>query len=122
MPVDYTFDGTIVVIAMRGEYSMEDIYKAAKESLADPNCPAHPRLLLDLTSSASISKRSSEDVNRVASFFGSMSKHFSDHIALVAPEDLKFGLMRMGSAGAEAQGVKSEVFRSLDDARKWLMS
>ncbi len=122
MPITFRFESNIVVIAMEGDYSVEEIYNTAQQVLAHPQIPASPKLLLDLRHSASIAKRSSESVNRVARFFGSISARFSNKIALVAANDLQYGLMRMGSAGAESRGVKSEVFRTLDDAQAWLTS
>ncbi len=73
MPVSYRFDTNIIVITMEGEYSNEEIYKVTQASLADPHFPNEPKLLIDLTGSVSLRDRSSENVNRVARYFGSVS-------------------------------------------------
>jgi len=122
MPVKYRFDSTIVVIELVGEYSMDDLRSTILNSLADSARPVNSYLLIDLSKSRSIYDRSAEDVNIMASFIGSLGGRFNNRIALVAPNDLPYGLMRMGSVGSEERGVKSEVFRSFDDARNWLLS
>jgi hypothetical protein len=41
-------------------------------------------------------------------------------VAILAPDDLAFGLMRAASVFLDAQGLDAEVFRSEDEARAWL--
>lgn len=121
MPVTYHYDTNIVVLALVGEYSVDELHSALLKSLEDPQCPSKPCLLIDLTASESIQKRSSDQVNSMARFVGSLGQRFSNRIAMVASRDLHFGLVRMGSAGAEERGVHTEVFRNIQDARKWLL-
>ncbi|MGO9481707.1 MAG: STAS/SEC14 domain-containing protein [Candidatus Kryptoniota bacterium] len=122
MPVKYRFDSDIVVVEMVGEYSMDELRAAILNSLADPERPGNSFLLINLTESQSIHERSSSEVATMARFVASLGKRFNNRIALVAPDDLPFGLMRMSSAGSEQRGIRSQVFRTLAEARKWLMS
>jgi hypothetical protein len=122
MPVTYRFDSNIVVLDMVGEYSVDDIPKTILNSLADAQCPATPFMLVNLSESMSIFKRSSEDVITMARSLVSLGKRFNNHIALVAPNDLQYGLMRMGSVFSEELGMKVEVFHTFDKARQWLLS
>ncbi len=122
MPVTYRFDSNIVIIEMVGEYSMDDIPTTILNSLADSHCPANPSILIDLTESLSIYKRSSQDVTTMARSLVSLGKRFNNRVALVAPNDLQYGLMRMGSVFSEEQGMTPEIFRSFAEARKWLLS
>lgn len=122
MPITYRFDSNMVIIEMAGEYSMADIQSAILNSLDDSNCPANPAILVDLTQSQSIYKRSSEDVKSMARSLVSLGKRFNNRVALVAPNDLQYGLMRMGSVFSEEQGMRAEIFRTFADARKWLQS
>jgi hypothetical protein len=91
-------------------------------SLADSQCPASPFILVDLSRSLSIDKRTSDDVITMALSLVPLGKRFNNRIALVAPKNLQYGLMRMGSVFSEEQGMKVEIFRSFADARKWLLS
>ena len=122
MPVTYRFDLHIVVIELVGEYSMGDISTVILNSLADPACPGKPVILIDLSKSLSIHERSSEDVIHVARSLTSLAKRFHNRVALVAPEDYSYGLMRMGSVFSAMVGFEPEVFRTYADARKWLLS
>ena len=120
MPVKYRFDSNIVVVEMIGEYSLDDLRATILNSLADSERPASSFLLMNMTESKSIYNRSSDDVRAMANFVGSLGKQFNNRIAFVAPGDLPYGLMRMGSAGAEDLGIEARVFRAIDEARKWL--
>jgi len=122
MPVKYRFESSIVVLEMSGDYSMDDLRATILNALADSARPSGAFLLIDLSRSRSIYDRSSEDVKTMARFIGSLGRHFNDRIALVASEDLPFGLMRMGSVGSDERGIKSEVFRTIAEARTWLLS
>jgi hypothetical protein len=122
MPVTYRFDSNIVIIEMVGEYSMADIPKTILNALADSHCPANPSILVNLSESLSLYKRSSEEVITMALSLVSLGKRFNNRIALVAPNDLQYGLMRMGSVFSEDHGMKVEIFRNFAKARQWLLS
>jgi len=122
MPVNYRYDSNIVVIEMIGEYSMDNIRTAILNAFADSHCPNEPFLLINLVESLSIYHRSSEDVKNMAGFVASMGKRFNNRIALVAANDLPYGLARMSSIGSEEQGIKSGVFRTFAEARQWILS
>jgi hypothetical protein len=107
---------------MVGEYSMDDIRTTFLNSLADSECPTNAVLLVNFSESRSIYKRSSQEVKTMARFVASLGKRFNNRIAFVAPDDLPYGLARMGSVGSEERGIKSEVFRTFAEARKWLLS
>ncbi len=121
MPVQYRFDSNIVVIEAIGEYSMEEFRTTLLDSLNDSQRPASSFLLIDLTQSVSIYNRSSEDIKTMARFVASQGDRFNNRIAMVGPNDLPYGMMRMGSAGSERRGIEARVFRSLAEARKWLL-
>ena len=122
MPVKHRFDSNIVVIEAVGEYSMDDLRTAILNSLADSARPANSSLLINLGESRSIYDRSSEEIDTMARFVASLANRFNNCIALVAQGDLPYGLMRMGSVGSEERGIRSEVFRTFAEARRWLLS
>ena len=122
MPVTYRFDSNIVIIEMAGEYSLSDIRNSILTSLADSTCPSSPFILVNLSESRSIYTRSSEDIKSMVRSLASLVERFNNRIAFVTPNDLLYGLMRMGSVFSEDKGMKTQVFRSFEDARKWLLS
>jgi hypothetical protein len=121
MPVQYRFDSNIVVIETIGEYSVEEFRTTFLDSLNDSQRPTNSFLLIDLTQSVSIYNRSSEEIKTMARFVASQQDRFNNRIAMVGPNDLPYGMMRMGSAGSEARGIEAKVFRSFAEARKWLL-
>jgi hypothetical protein len=106
---------------MIGEYSVNDLRMTVLKSFEDPERPKKPTLMIDLSKSQSISKRSSTIINEVAAFIASFGKRFNNRLALVAPDDLTYGLMRMSSAPADSFGINVEIFRTYEEARKWLL-
>ena len=122
MPVTYRFDSKINVIEMAGEYSLDDIRQAIHNMFADHECPTDAYLMINLTESQSINTRSPEDVKIIANVIASLGERFNFRMALVAPKDLPYGLMRMSSVGSAEKGIDSEVFRTVAEARKWLLS
>jgi hypothetical protein len=122
MPVTYRFDATIVIITLSGEYSMEDIRTTILSALADAQCPTSPCILMDLSESRSIYNRSKEDVKVLSHSLASLAARFNNRIALVAPDDLPYGLMRMGSVFSAEAGFEPEVFRTYAEARTWILS
>lgn len=122
MPVIYRFDTNIVVLEMVGECSMEELRQSILNPINDPQFPTQSCLMTNLTESQSINKRSTEEVRAMAQHIASMGERFSNRIALVAQSDLPYGLMRMSSVGSEERGVKSAVFRTIEEAGRWLAS
>ena len=122
MPVSHHFDSNIVVIEMIGEYSVKDLRTVIINSFADPLCPKNPILMIDLGRSKSIYERSSQTINAMAAFIATYGKKFNNRLALVAPDDLTFGLMRMSSVSADSFGVDVIIFRTYNEARKWLIN
>lgn len=62
---------------------------------------------------------SPEEIRNVASFAGITYKQPS-RVALVASEDLSFGLSRSYNAYRENSGTELEVFRTREEALEWI--
>jgi hypothetical protein len=122
MPVLSRYDDKIIVIELSGEYSTDDARSVILNTFIDPTRPKDAVLLIDLTDSRSIYQRPSEKVVALAEYIDSFREYFSNRLALVAPDDLKFGLMRMTSVRAESLGIKIEIFRDYAKAREWLLT
>ncbi len=122
MPVQYRFDSNIIIIEMVGEYSTDEPRAAVLSALADSACPANAVLPINLDQSQSIYERTSNEVKNMALFIASLGKRFNNRVALVAPDDLPYGLMRQGTVGSEEIGIQAEVFRDFTKAREWLLS
>jgi hypothetical protein len=121
MPVSYDFDDRIVAIRQKGEYSVEELQSTILAGLADPACPADPVMLFDMRESRALRDRPTEDVRGMARFLARHREAYGSRLVMVAPSDLAFGLMRLGSVTAEAGGVVTEVFREYEPARAWVL-
>ena len=121
MPVTYAFDDSIVVIRMEGQYTVPDLEQAILAGLGDSHLPTDAVLMCDLSESRALRDRPTEDVRGMARFLVRHRARYGSRLAMVAPNDLAFGLMRLGAVTAEAGGVAAEVFRDYAAARAWLL-
>jgi hypothetical protein len=76
--------------------------------------------MFDVSRSASLRTRSSDDVIRMGYFLAQHADAFARRVALVAFDDFPFGMMRMGQVILQREGVTAEVFREEKNAREWL--
>jgi hypothetical protein len=120
MPVAYEFDGNVIVLRAADTYATSDLKVAVLEALDDERLPRQAVMLLDLRESRSLQQRTADDVRDMARFLVAHGKRFGNRLAVVAPGDLGFGLMRLGAVTAETGGVSTEVFRDIAAAREWL--
>ncbi len=121
MPVVYTIDAERKLIHTRclGRVTFEEIVAHFHELAADPARPDELDVLLDLSESASLPepaevKAVSHELERVRDQlrFGA--------IAILAPRDVMFGMMRMFEAAARPYFRAIFVFREAQEAEQWL--
>ncbi len=122
MAVTYRIVGDLLEMAFVGDYLPDDIPRQFLAALNDPACPKRVALFVDVTRSTSLAARSSEDIKRVAEFLGPYSDRIGGRCAVLATEDIHFGLSRMGSVYSAGVGVETRVFRDRDEALAWLKS
>ena len=120
MPVTYQWDGPLLKLELAGTYEPEDVIRQFEAALADPRAAEKVALLVDLSRSESIGTRNPSQIRLVAQALEPYTERIEGRCALVAPEDVQFGLSRMGSVYSESVGVEAEVFRSEEDALAWL--
>ena len=119
MPVTYSFAGDVLEIAAVGEYPTDEVTRAFRDAISDPNRPAIRALLYDGRESAMLGSRSTPDVQAAISFFQSLAPYIGGRVALVASSDAAYGVMRMAAGWAAAAGVEAEVFRDRTPALEW---
>ncbi len=124
MSVDYTYDDKRNVLYTRffGVVIDEDLTVQAKKLAADPRIKPGLREIADLSDIEKVQASSSSlganiDIDRAHS-----EKLSGMRTAVVAPTDFLFGFARMYELLAELQGSPSKVsvFRTVDEARRWL--
>ena len=122
MPVNYRFDFNSIVIYMAGEYTVNDLRTTLLNSLADPERPPESFLLFNFGNSQSIHCRSTQEIQTMADFVASMGNRYNYRLAIASSYDLPYALQHFVSVRARSYGITSEVFRTFDEAREWLVS
>lgn len=120
MAVSYSLSGPLLQMNLAGTYDPEDVVREFLAALSDPACPNPVALLVDVTRSESLGSRSPSQIRYVAEFLGPYAKRINGRCAVIAAEDLHFGLGRMGSVYSENVGIEAAVFRQEGEARRWL--
>ncbi len=102
-----------------GDFTSDEVRRKGEEALESPELSRPVRVLLDYSGAAGLQKKKSEDLRETAAFFARWAGRVQ-RVAILAPGDLAFGLMRMAAAYASEEGMKVSVFRSRAEARSWL--
>ena len=122
MPVRYEINENVLRMDLEGEYEPEDILRTFLDALADPRCPKQVALLVDVTRSAVLAKRAPGEIQTVAEALGPFSERIGGRCAVIASDELHFGLTRMGSAYTGGVGVDAQIFRDRESALTWLVT
>ncbi|MFQ5538626.1 MAG: hypothetical protein ACE5GJ_14385 [Gemmatimonadota bacterium] len=115
MPVFYKHLEFCLLIVADGDYTPGEMRRVGKAALEDPETQKPARVLLDMSGAASLRNHRPADLRETARFFAQLVE-MVDRVAVLATDDLSFGLMRMAAAFGEANGLKVEVFREKDTA------
>lgn len=119
MPVIHAWEGTLLRMSFVGVYEPEDIIRQFETALAEAPS-AKIALLVDTTRSEVLGTRSPNQIRLVAQALAPYAERIGGRCAIVATEDIHFGLSRMGSVYSESVGVETEVFRTEEEALAWL--
>jgi hypothetical protein len=120
MAVQYSIRNGVLTLELVGAYEPMDVVRAFVEALSRPDCPNPVSLLIDVTRSESLSTRPSSEIRKVAEFLGPYAQRIGGRCAVVAAQDIHYGLSRMGASHSDRVGVATEVFRTAEEALKWL--
>ena len=122
MPIHQRWDADYQTLFVRLEQpsSEREFLTWAQGLLHDESVPSGPRQeFIDLTE-VSASIIDSDSLRQLAQAFSKGDVTKESRIAIVASEDVVFGLGRMYQAFRGEETVQLEVFRDAADARAWL--
>ena len=119
MPVTYRVDDDVLEMTFNGDCPPDEVIQTFHEALDDPACPPKFALFVDVRKSTSLATRPTPDIIRVAEYLGPHKSRVA-RCAVLATEDVHFGLSRLGAVYSEAKGVVTNVFRDRDEAIAWL--
>lgn len=109
------------MLVLRGSYTSKEAYDALVAGLASFSDAPPPGLIVDVSESAMVASRPTQDIIRAARGLEVLGDRFSNRIGIVAPSTLAFGLMRMGGSHAERGGIHVRVCQTYAAAREWVL-
>lgn len=119
MPVSYRIHDDMVELTLEGENSPDAVMEIFDEALDDPKTPQQFALFVDVRKSTSLATRPTSDIIRVAEHLGPHKERVT-RCAVLATENVHFGLSRLGAVYSETAGVMTSVFRDKEEALAWL--
>jgi hypothetical protein len=120
MAVTYSIDGDLLTMELSGSYISADVVRQFLAAMSDPRCPTQVAMLVDVSRSASLATRPTDEIRTVAEFLGPYHERIGGRCAVVAAPDVHFGLSQMGSMFSDGVGITTGVFRTHDEAVDWL--
>lgn len=120
MSVSYTIEGRILTLATVGKSTVEEIIEAVNTALADPRFNEAMVVIWDTRRSTSLGGRSVEELRRIGDSTYSLVEKFPNYSAVIASNELYYGLMRMVVTFAEKDNPRTQFFRSEEEAMAWV--
>jgi hypothetical protein len=121
MPVTSEVKDGVIALHMVGVYSTAELRDAFLDAIDKAGPSGAIGMSFDVSESDSLAQRSVEEVTSMGYFIASRADRFGRRVALIGANDFSFGMMRLGSATLDQQGVANRVFRSEDEGRAWLL-
>lgn len=114
--IDYSIEGGVTVLHMRGRYNLVQFRKALANAVQDPDF-ARPMTLVMDAREAKINPSVAELGNAV-DIFAAVREHYGDHAHLVVSSTLHYGLSHISAVFAEMNGIHLHVHRDIEAARR----
>lgn len=119
MPVTYRIREDVAEMALEGDCPPDEVIQTFHKILGDPATPQKFFLFLDVRHSTSLATRATDEIIRVAEYLGNYKERVL-RCAVLATENVHFGLSRLGAVYSETAGVMTSVFRDREEALTWL--
>ena len=123
MPIKYKIDSehNLIIRTVSGTLTSSDVLNVLNESLDDKDFVKDMHAIWDI-SNAEIHQITVDTMNTIVEH---IKTHLNNRgskykIAIVAPEDLNFGISRMFATYGSDLPVSIGIHRDIDDAYRWL--
>ena len=112
---------SFATVTITGKFELNTFKDFYKQMVSHPDFSSGMSVIWD-TRQADISKISQDDMRVISSHIARLTKERgAGKGALVVPDDISFGVSRMGEMITEKSvTVTVRVFRSMEDAEKWI--
>jgi hypothetical protein len=117
LTLEFDANGVAWLIAA-GEVSCDDAIASVRQLYADARFAAPSRAVWDLRAGRAV--MSSEEIRRFADHVRANRPEGHGRAAVVAHDDLSFGIARMYELMTAETPVDVQVFRNVDEATRWL--
>lgn len=120
MSISYEISGDLLYVTFEGSTETKEILDMLERAFADPALPHECRLLLDVSGSASLQERSSNNVHMLTMYVGRWVERLHGRMAVLAEGPVQYGMVRMASGYATSSGLDIQVFKTREEALAWL--
>lgn len=119
MPVTYAIDETrsLIVTTLVGSVSRDELFAYLAELAADPRGASCTKSLVDLELSTPVDG-SPEWMQSISA--RTEAAEGVEKLAIVAPDDLRYGLSRAYEAYVSGRQFETRVFKTRIEAEEWL--
>jgi hypothetical protein len=120
--VSCSIEPGIVTLGLVGRYSFGDVMRVLRSALDDSRLAHEPNLLLDIRESQET--RTHQELVALADFIEAAQGLLGPRCAVVAGDELRFGLGRELAGWAASRGISVRVFRGAEYAagKAWLLA
>jgi hypothetical protein len=123
MPITYQMDVANGLIRTHcfGDVTLAEVIDHFRELEADPRCPCHVDVLLDVTEEVTIP--TSDELRNVALAIAGVRRRVTfGFCAIAASATALFGMMRMFEVFTEKYFLETRACRTVEEAEAWLAS
>jgi hypothetical protein len=118
--IEFGFTPEAAIVTTSGVARVEDFRKMSEALVDDPRFEAGMPILIDHTS-LDASVLTPTDVRAIGEFVATIGDRIGpSSIAVVVPDKLTFGFVRMGEMRANQPQLNVSIFYSLPEAVQWL--
>ena len=122
MKIKYIDEGIGIECTILGDATLDKILKAAEEVYSEEYITKQKYQIIDFTECTSF-QLSSHDMRAIVEVDLETSKSNPDIIiAIIAPQDIAFGMSRVYEAYADETGFRIKVFRDKEESQLWIQN
>ena len=121
MPITYQLDvaNSLICTHCTGHVTLAEVIGHFRELEADPRCPCHVDVLLDVTEEITIP--TSDELRNIALAIAGVRRRVTFGIcAIAASANALFGMMRVFGVFTEKYFQETQAFRTVGEANAWL--
>jgi hypothetical protein len=118
---EINIESKIIFVKAKGIITVNDLIENEKKIMNDPHFESNLNTLVDFTHAKPADNVNFQSIDISRQFVESIQQiRGKCKWAFIAPNDAAYGVSRMFSMLSNGLSIESEVFRSEEEAKKWL--